>query len=193
MNFIAAKNYIAGRLEKELSSNLHYHRIEHTFDIHRAALQLMVMENTDPYSAKLIETATFYHDAGMITSYQDHELVSVDLARKILPEFDYSDQEIEEISALILVTQMPQAAITQNEMIICDADLDALGREDFFITSLQLQLEWKLYGVMDTTIMEWFKFEIDFMEKHNYYTSSARKLRDVQKRRNLIELKDLIR
>ena len=192
MNFPSAQNYIVGRLEKELPKILYYHRFEHTMDVYESALRLIEMEGTDLHSGKLIVTAALFHDAGMTISYKEHEQASVEIARKILPGFDYSKEEIEEISSLILITKMPQAAITQNQMIICDADLDALGREDFFITSLRLQLEWKLFGIMDTNLNEWFKYEIGFIEKHKYYTSSARKLRDAQKQRNLIELKNLI-
>ena len=192
MNFDAARTYILDRLSKELPKDLYYHRIEHTFDMYEAALRLIELENADPHSAMLIETAALYHDAGMIHSYRDHEFSSEAMIRDILPEFDYNPDEIEEIAELIRVTKMPQAAVTHNQMIICDADLDALGREDFFITSFQLQLEWKLYNILDTTIEQWFKFEIDFLKNHHYYTASARKLRDEKKNENLKEMERLL-
>ena len=107
--------------------------------------------------------------------------------------FDYSPQEIEQVESLIMVTTMPQYAKTKQEMVLCDADLDVLGREDFFITSFQLQLEWKIFGVMDSTLREWIKFEIDFLENHKYYTASAIKLREEQKQKNLKAFKDLIK
>jgi hypothetical protein len=88
---------------------------------------------------------------------------------------------------------MPQTANTKLEKILCDADLDVLGREDFFITSFQLQLEWKLYGFMNSTMAEWIRFEIEFLEKHKYFTSSAIKLREVQKQKNIQALKDLLK
>jgi hypothetical protein len=189
MNFAGAQKYILGRLEKELHKNLYYHRIEHTIDIHQAALRLIQMENTDPHSSKLIETAALFHDAGMIYTYNDHELASVEIVKESLPAFDYSREDIVEISELILVTKMPQHALTINQMILCDADLDSLGREDFFVNSLQLQLEWKLFDVLDTSLFEWFQFEIKFMENHSYYTPSSQQLRDAQKLQNLMELK----
>ena len=107
--------------------------------------------------------------------------------------FGYSPREIEIVESLIMVTTMPQAANTKLEKVICDADLDALGREDFFITSFQLQLEWKLYGIMNCTLAEWIRFEIDFMEKHHYFTSSAIQLREKQKQKNIKAFKDLLK
>ena len=193
MNFLGAKNYIVNRLQKELSPNLYFHSLDHSLDVLHSACRLNCMEELDDTNSVLIETAAIYHDSGMIITYLDHETASAQLARNILPEFEYSPQEIEIVESLIMVTTMPQTANTILEKVICDADLDALGREDFFITSFQLQLEWKLYGIMNTTLAEWIKFEIDFMDKHRYFTSSAIKLRDVQKQKNIKAFKDLLK
>jgi uncharacterized protein len=193
MDFLGAKNYIFNRLQKELSPNLYFHSLDHSLDVLRSACRLNCMEELNEYDSMLIETAAIYHDSGMITTYLDHEAASAKLAREVLPQFEYLPQEIEIIESLIMVTTMPQSANTKLEKIICDADLDALGREDFFITSFQLQLEWKLYGIMNSTLAEWIRFEIDFMEKHNYFTSSAINLRELQKQKNIKVFKDLLK
>jgi predicted metal-dependent HD superfamily phosphohydrolase len=193
MNFLGAKNYIFNRMQKELSPNLYFHSLDHSLDVLHSACRLNCMEELDYPESVFIETAAIYHDAGMITTYLDHEAASAKLAREILPQFEYSLQEIEIVESLIMVTTMPQSANTRLEKIICDADLDTLGREDFFITSFQLQLEWKLYGIMNSTLAEWIRFEIDFMENHKYFTLSAINLREVQKQKNIKAFKDLIK
>jgi uncharacterized protein len=192
MNFLGAKNYIVNRMQKELSPALYFHSLDHSLDVLRSACHLNCMEELNEIDSVLIETAAIYHDAGMIVTYLEHEMASAKMAREILPQFDYSPKDIEIIESLIMVTTMPQAAKTKLEKVICDADLDSLGREDFFITSFQLQLEWKLYGIMNCTLAEWIRFEIDFMEKHQYFTSSAIHLREKQKQKNIIALKDLL-
>ena len=193
MNFIGAKNYIIGHLQEGLSQDLYFHSFEHSLDVLHSAMRLNRLENMDETESSLIETAAIYHDAGMIRTYLDHETASARLAREILPDFEYSPSEIEQVASLIMVTTMPQYARTKQEKVLCDADLDVLGREDFFISSFQLQLEWKIYGVMDTTLAEWIRFEIDFLENHKYYTTSAFKLRNEQKGKNLIAFKDLLK
>jgi predicted metal-dependent HD superfamily phosphohydrolase len=192
MDFLGAKNYIVNRLQKELSPNLYFHSLDHSMDVLRSACHLNCMEEVYEPESALIETAAIYHDAGMIVTYLEHEAASAKMAREILPKFHYSPQEIEIVESLIMVTTTPQSAHTMLEKVICDADLDALGREDFFITSFQLQLEWKLYGIMNSTLAEWIRFEIDFMEKHSYFTFSAIKLREVQKQKNIQACKDLL-
>ena len=59
----------------------------------------------------------------------------MEYAQKFLPEYGYSKIQIEKISQLILATKVPQNPKNKLEKIICDADLDYLGREDFIYIS----------------------------------------------------------
>jgi predicted metal-dependent HD superfamily phosphohydrolase len=188
MDFAGARDYIIGRMRKELNPSLTYHTIEHTLDMHLAAIRLMEMEHfDDEHERFLIETAAIYHDAGMIVSYNDHETQSVLIAGEMLPTFGYNLEDIDEVAGLILVTKLPQMPTTLPEQILCDADLDSLGRDDFFIQSFQLQLEWKL-----TTLEEWLRFEVKFFTGHEYFTKSGRELRQEQKRKNFLELTTIL-
>ena len=193
MDFTGARDYILERLRKELSPSLTYHTVEHTLDMHSATIRLLQAEDIkDEYLCKLIETAALYHDAGMLISYKDHETQSVIIAGKILPGFGYSTNDVDEIAGLILVTKLPQKPKTLPEQILCDADLDSLGREDFFLESFELQLEWKLNGIRVTTLEEWLQFEVKFFTDHEYFTRSARELRQEKKKRNLSEITALL-
>jgi len=193
MDLAGARDYILGRMRKELSPKLTYHTIEHTLDMHLAANRLMEMENfDDPHERLLIETAALFHDAGMMISYNDHETQSVLIAGEMLPRFGYSREETDEVAGLILVTKLPQMPSSLPEQILCDADLDSLGREDFFIESFKLQLEWNLNGINLTTLEEWLQFEIKFFNSHEYFTKSGRVLRQEQKSKNLYEMTSLL-
>ncbi|MCX6243892.1 MAG: HD domain-containing protein [Bacteroidetes bacterium] len=193
MDFAGARDYILDRLRKELSPTLTYHTVDHTLDMHRAVVRLMDMEQfTDEHERTLIETAAVFHDAGMLHSYKDHEIQSVKIAKKVLPAFRYTEKDIDEISKLILVTKLPQNPNTLPEKILCDADLDSLGRVDFFQESFELQLEWKLNNIRQTTLEEWLRFEVCFFSDHEYFTHSGRELRREQKKKNLAEITDIL-
>lgn len=193
MDFAGSRDYIIGRMRKELNPSLTYHTIEHTLDMHCAAIRLMEMEDFgDEHERLLIETAAIYHDAGMMVSYNDHETQSVLIAGEMLPTFGYSLEDIDEVAGLILVTKLPQMPTTLPEQILCDADLDSLGRDDFFIESFKLQLEWKLNGIAQTTLEEWLRFEIKFFTGHEYFTKSGRALRQKQKRKNFLEITTIL-
>jgi predicted metal-dependent HD superfamily phosphohydrolase len=161
--------------------------------MHRAAIRLIEMEALkDDHLIKLIETASLYHDTGMLVSYKDHETQSVIIAGEVLPGFGYTKEEVDEIAGLILVTRLPQRPNTLPEKILCDADLDSLGREDFFLQSFQLHHEWKLNGIFQSTLEEWLRFEVKFFTEHEYFTRSARKLRQELKQKNLAEITDIL-
>jgi predicted metal-dependent HD superfamily phosphohydrolase len=193
MDFNAASGYIIHRLRRELNPSLSYHCVEHTLDVLDATRRLADSEKIEPHARILLETASVFHDAGMLVQYKDHESVSVVLAKQALPGFGYSDSEIDEIASLIMVTKLPQGPGNHFEQIICDADLDYLGRDDFFINSFKLRLEWQTNHIRNTTLPEWFAIQIKFLTEHQYFTNSAFHLRHEKKMQHLEEIKQLVR
>lgn len=192
MDLEGAKNYIVTRLGKELSPTLYYHTLEHTIDVLDNVIRLCHCEKTDKELGRIIQTAALFHDAGMIVRYDEHEAVSVEIARKILPQFLYSPEQIDLVSDLILVTKLPQRPKTRAEEIICDADLDNLGRQDFFIHSFRLKLEWELNGILTCDLEEWFHNQVKFLEDHKFFTAEALSTRQAKKMQNLTEIKNII-
>jgi len=192
MDFVKAKAYILKRLTTELAPSLLYHSIEHTKSVYESTSLLAGTEGVTGKDLILLETAALFHDAGMLTGYADHEMLSVSLMTEVLPAYGYSAEEIEKISGLILVTRLPQNARTLMEEIICDADLDYLGRKDFFIHSFQLKLEWEQHGIRKSTLKEWFEGQVQFLLSHHYFTKSAIRLRHEQKQQNLAEIQSFL-
>ena len=190
MQFEKVKKYILGRLKKELTKNLTYHSLEHIKDVYAAAEQLASLEKISEDEKQLLLTAVLFHDSGFLYSQKDHEKLSCELARLHLPEFDYGPEQIEQICGMIMATQIPQNPKNKLEEIICDADLDYLGREDFFKIGDKLFGELVMYGIIDDE-HEWNKLQVRFLEKHHYFTKSAKKLRREKKAENLLLVKCL--
>jgi predicted metal-dependent HD superfamily phosphohydrolase len=193
MDFEGARRYIVDRLHAELNPSLHYHSVGHTLDVHASICRLAAAEGIAEEESLLLQTAALYHDAGMIIRYRDHESTSADLAGKVLPGYGYTPNHIELIRSLIMVTKLPQRALTPLEEIICDADLDYLGRADFFIGSFRLRLEWEENGINHFTLPEWFQLQINFLTDHQYFTTSARTSRQHKKEENLQQIIQLLR
>ncbi len=191
MDFNGAKTHIISLLRRELPPELYYHCVEHTLDVCEATRRLNALENIKDHAAKLLETAALYHDAGMLIRYADHEEASVDIACQTLPGFGYTADDIDAVVNLIRITKLPQKAVTIEEQILCDADLDYLGRDDFFIHSFQLKLEWEMNNVLKTNLTEWLKVQVKFLSEHDYFTISARDLRGKIKAKNLKEINEM--
>jgi len=162
-------------------------------DVYCASVELSRLEQLPEEHQQLIGTAALFHDAGMLTGYEDHEERSAGLATELLPLFQYSDEQIDRIIRMILSTRFPQQASTLPERILCDADLDYLGRSDFLINSLQLRLEWNLFRIKTYTLSEWFLLQEEFLKRHTFQTESASALRRKGKQQNLEMIRRLNR
>ena len=75
---------------------------------------------------------------------------------------------------------MPPEPKNLLEQIMCDSDLDYLGRTDFIPVSNMLYKELHEHGKI-ATLHDWNLLQIKFIEKHQYFTNTARRLRNVNK------------
>ena len=105
----------------------------------------------------------------------------------MLPRFGYTEKEIAAVNQMILSTEIPQHPVTLLDQILCDADLDYLGRKDFFITAEKLRHELAVH-FKEFTDEEWLRFELAFLEKHHYFTETSQKKREPIKQQHIIEL-----
>ena len=192
MLFEKLKKHIHSRLEAESQPCFYYHNLDHTKDVCDATLRFSKLEGVNPHQTIILSTAALLHDIGMLYNFKDHEAASAKTARKILPDFEYTESETEEVCSLILATQIPQEATTLSEMIICDADLDYLGRDDFFMIAHRLRCEWKCQG-QSYSLKEWYTMQAFFLQKHHYFTRSAIELREETKQLHLQQILELLK
>ena len=191
--FEKAKQYVESRLESELSPNLLYHGIGHTRDeVVPAVSKLADMEGVHNESLYLLLTAAWFHDIGFIRQATNHELISVQIAKDVLPSYGYSQKQVEIISKAILATALPQSPANLLEQLLVDADLDILGRENFMERNNDLRQELASLG-KEYTDEQWYSGQLKFMEGHKYFTTSARSLSDSQKLLNIAELKNIMK
>jgi len=191
MQFQQAKEFIIDKQKKELPKHLSYHSVEHVIDVYRAAKNIGTQEHISECDMQLLLTAALLHDSGFINSPVNHEEESCRIANQYLPLFDYSADEIEQINGMIMATKIPQSPKNRLEEIICDADLDYLGRDDFFQISDNLYLEFCKAGITNNK-NDWNKLQEAFFEGHHFFTSTALKLRQAKKAEHLSQIKSKI-
>jgi predicted metal-dependent HD superfamily phosphohydrolase len=184
MKLKEATHYIFQRMENELPSNLYYHSVIHVKDVMHSARQLAEMEGINEYEKELLFTAVSFHDCGFIYQTGNHEEKGCEIAQEILPQFDYTNEEIARICGMIMATKIPQTPNNILEEIICDADLDYLGRDDFWAIGDKLFQELTELGIIQNE-NEWNKLQQRFLSSHTYFTQSAKKLREAQKEAHL--------
>lgn len=178
------------RLRAELSPLLLYHNVWHTeHDVMPAVLRLArLTDQVGDEEARLLEVAAAYHDIGLIEQVQDHELIGARVVAQVLPGFGFAPRQIETITGMLLATRVPQSPQTVLEQIIADADLDVLGRADFFERNAILRQELAGLG-QPLSDVEWYGSQLGFVERHTYFTAAARRLRASGKRANTAVLR----
>ena len=187
VNFSAAKIFILNELDR-LSPALTYHGKHHTLDVVAVAERLCAVEKVSKRDTTIVLTAAFLHDIGFLRHYGDHEEHSCRIAEEWLPQFNYTEGSIKKICGLIRATKIPQSPQTRLEEILCDADLDYLGRADFYSIAKTLFQEMKTLQLIDTED-NWNAMQMRFLENHHYFTATNRRERAAIQEEHLQELR----
>tara|TARA_B100001287_G_scaffold5367_1_gene4138 strand:- start:4743 stop:8606 length:3864 start_codon:yes stop_codon:yes gene_type:complete len=184
INYKKAERHIMKVLKNGLPENLHYHGIHHTYDVVRAVERIAIMEGVMDDDIFVLKSAATYHDAGFVEQYDSNEPVGARLAEEILPKYGYTDEQIEVVKKLIYATIIPHNPKSKLEEIICDADLDYLGRDDFFEIADTLRRELRDHGKIKSDKL-WDEIQVKFLTQHKYFTASAKKMRRAKKQKHL--------
>ena len=189
--FTDLQEIILDRLEKELPSYLYYHNFKHTIDVINQAELIGYGEGVDDESILLLKTAALFHDAGHVIDYDEHEYNGTQLAKDYLPKYRYTDEQIEKICELIMATKLPPSPKGLLESIMCDSDLDYLGRSDFIPVSNTLYKELKEQNKMGS-LNDWNKIQVKFLSNHHFFTKTGKNLREVNKQMQIERIKSII-
>ena len=180
IQFTDMQEIILDKLEKELPDYLFYHNVKHTVDVVTEVELIGWGEGCSDEEILLLKTAGLFHDAGHTIAYDNHEFYGTELAKEMLPKYNYSPEHIERICSIIMATKLPPRPTNLLENIICDSDLDYLGRSDFIPVSNTLYEELKAQNKMGS-LNDWNKIQVKFISGHQYFTATARSLREVNK------------
>jgi hypothetical protein len=191
MNHQGAIDYILARLQQELPAHLLYHGHHHTLDVLEATERIAMHQQVTSHELNLLLVAAAYHDCGFLTTYANHELAGCAIAQEQLPAFGFNTQDIEAICAMIMATKVPQDPKSRLADILCDADLDYLGRDDFFAIGTNLYLELNHLGVLKDE-ESWNRLQVKFLSSHKYHTTYGQTNRETEKCAHLATVEKLV-
>jgi class 3 adenylate cyclase len=191
IQFTDIQEIILDKLEMDLPGYLFYHNVKHTVDVVTEVELIGWAEGCSDEEILLLKTAALFHDAGHIVAYDNHEFYGTQIAKEMLPGFNYTPDQIERICSIILSTKLPPKPTNLLENIICDSDLDYLGRSDFIPVSNTLYEELKAQNKMGS-LNDWNKIQVKFISGHQYFTKTARSLREVNKKLQIERIQSMI-
>lgn len=171
-------------LSMKLDNKYHYHNLHHTKRVINSAGEIGNHYNLSRDDWRDLLTACLLHDYGFIKSHIDHEETGSKISKELLPDFYYSDDHIESISSLILITKVAEKPSNLLESIIRDADLEYIGSDDFEKISEYLKKEWIECGVVEND-NQFYKIQYEFLLSHNFYTAYMGEKGREQKLKNI--------
>lgn len=165
----AMKDFVIDLLKSKIPYKYYYHNYEHTLYVLDKVIEIGTFENRSAKELQLLAAAALWHDTGYINTYKGHEEQSCVLARKYLPEYGHTMDDIELVCGMIMATKIPQSTQNKLEEIIADADLEYLGTSHAAVMANHL---FKELNALNPLLTEeaWNNIEIDFLATHHYFT-----------------------
>ena len=191
LNFSVMQNEVLERMQHDLPNNLYYHNIKHTTDAIYRVTDIGIKEKVSEEDLLLLRCAALFHDTGFMVSYDNNEAIGANLAQQFLARYKFTREQIDVVKGIINATKVPQNPHNLLEEIMCDADLDYLGRPDFIPISQNLFRELFERNKIDS-IEQWNRMQYKFITEHQYFTETAKRNGEPGKKQVLKELKELI-
>lgn len=183
---------IIKRMETELATTLYYHGLYHTKDVMEVSKSIGEIKNISREEMNLLLVAAAFHDSGHLVTYSNHEEAGCGIAYIRLSELGFSMEEIKTVCKLIMATKVPQKPETNLERILCDADLDYLGRDDYDEISGWLYKEFCEWGILCGE-KKWTETQISFLSAHKFWTEASLQNREPKKRSKIKFLEEKLK
>ena len=175
-------------IRNEVNQKFAFHDLEHTQEVVQSVLQICKGFELSAHDKQLLLIAAWFHDTGYNEGKKQHEERSCLIATEFMQEHEFSKEDIETVCRCIMVTRMNAEPKDLMEQIMTDADLSHLGKSLYWKFSSKIRVELnKAQGVVMSEL-DWVNKELEFLEKHRYYTYVAHKLYDKRKRKHIKRL-----
>ena len=185
--FVKIEAFLVAHLPK----NYTYHTIWHIRDVVEQAEKIAKREKMSGAEMEDIKLAAWLHDVGYIWEPMRHEARGAEYAATILTALNFPKAKINTIKGMIMATKIPQSPKNIYEQIICDADLDYLGRADYIENSNCLLQEIELNKKI--THLEWLTIQDKFLKSHQFFTKGSQKSRNSKKQVRVQQIQEQIK
>ena len=184
--------YIRELFRDELPVGIKYHDADHTLHpakgVVAVANKIAISEKISEHDRELLIAAAYFHDTGYIREYDKNEPIAARMAGRILKLIGYKPDEIKKVQKMILSTDLEREPQSLIEKILCDADFDHLGREDFFELDAKIRQGRRARGIDVSDDAKWYKGTLKIIKAHRYYAESQKQWREKKKQENIQRL-----
>jgi len=186
-----AEQYVRQLFSARVDEAFTYHSISHTQSVVQSAATMAEFYQLGEEDRMVLALAAWFHDTGYSQgAAKDHEAKSQRIATTWLQAKLVDAAVTEKVAHAIGATRWPQKPANLTEQILCDADLNHLGTEDFAGQHKLLRRELEAMTGEDISKKDWRNKNIRFLQEHQYFTDYARNILEPKKQENLSLLLD---
>lgn len=181
----AVSSYVILFLSENLSDELVFHNINHTYEVVVAAKEIGSQCDLSDNEMLVLEVAAWFHDCGYANTYLGHENESKKIAKDFLENYGCENDFISSVLNCIESTKYPPKPSSLIEKVLCDADLYHLTRANYPKYEKALRREFEIFLKLIYTDEEWLKKNCWFLSEHTYYTGFGQKVLSKFKETNI--------
>jgi len=166
-----------------------FRTLGHTKQVVRASRTIGRASKLTGEPLDTVTIAAWFHDLGHVDGVRHHEERSASIAAKMLATWGANSKIIEDVSRCVRATKLPQNPKDILSMILCDAVVSQLVspgdgiRASWLRTEQEASPDCKLEGQH-----VWYQRNIEFLNKHQYFTEYGKEILDRRKKIHLIKI-----
>ena len=179
-------------LDKHLDKRYTYHNKAHTLEVCNA-VKLFAEQTPDlpQETCFALKIAAIFHDFGYLESSFDNEKLVLPYIKKFGSCAGIADSILLAANDMILETAFPYKPFTPAGKLLCDADIEYIGRECFCEQAKLFRRELASDNIVYTE-KEWWSFELKFLQENTFFTPICQTLRESGRLRNLEKVRQLL-
>ena len=185
-----AKKFVYDLLDHYLAEGYVFHSKAHTLHVTADAETIGKYSGLSDKEMKILLISALFHDAGYTKTYKEHERESALIARGFLTNEHIDESVIQQITAAILATKVPQNPKDKLSGMLCDADLMHLTYDNYFDHIDLLRIEWELMGIAKMSVNEFHLNSVDFFNSHHFHSEYGKQVLTPKKEKNLNRIKE---
>jgi class 3 adenylate cyclase len=161
-----------------LPDTIHFHGPSFARKVYTQSFLLCRSEEIEQEDRLLVRTAALMLYTGLTQEYHNFQNRSSVLCREILPEYKYSEKQVDQICNLIMSTKEPYHPNNRLENILIDAKMEYIGKPDYTDQIKLLFRELRENG-LKINGQQFKKQQLELLYNFKFYTVAADRMREV--------------
>ena len=180
-----AMDFVSHLLKEALDDHFKFHNYTHTAEVASMCEKMGKYYQLSDEDFENLLLAAWFHDTGFIHCYSGHEAESAKTAGSFLTGKGFDERRIEAIQDLVLSTKMEIKPTYLLEEILHDADIQHIGKKNFFEKGKLLKEEWELILHNTFDEQEWERRQHKFLKTSEFVTEYAREKLGARRKKNI--------